>query len=136
MAAIDAGEEGRIAFEAPQVPAFNAQADGRVADGVYGGAVHRVRVAAVGTGRDRCPAKVPLDRAVPFDGDQERVLNVVGEKLPHPQEITWYCLAHGLRPLLGRFGVDYGSILSQMEQEPNEKITTNWEDNDQLTKFQ
>ncbi len=77
VAAVDAGKEGRVAFEAPQVTADEAQAHGRVADGVYGGAIHRVRFATVGTGGDRRPPKVSVRPAVLLDGDKERVLNVV-----------------------------------------------------------
>jgi hypothetical protein len=122
VAAIDAGNERGIALEAPQVSAYEAQSYGGVADGVYGGAVHRIHVSAVGAGGDGCAPKVPVGVAVLLDSNQKGILDVIGEKFPHPQESTRYRLAHGLRLLLRDLEWFTKAIVSQIEQEPNEKI--------------
>ena len=109
VAAVDAGYQGGVALEAPEVSADKAQPHGSVADGVYGGAIHGVRVAAVGTAGNRCAPKVLVGITVLFNSKQKSVPYVIGEKLPHPQKSTRYCLTHGLKLLLREFGVDYRS---------------------------
>ena len=80
-----------VTFRAPEIPAHAAQAHCGIVDRVYVGAVHRIVVPAV---RARMHRIVPVGMPIFFDGQQESILYLVGEKLPHPQETARYCLTH------------------------------------------